>query len=146
MCQDTGTAIVMGKKSEGMLTGADDAEWISKGGQAALRGRPGRRTWVTGFPASRRTPPLYSPVLPVGRRRCVDHEAMALGEYRNGSEVHLQAVLGPHSADRFRVERTFAWLGRYRWLSKDYEYRTETSEAMIYAAMTQLMARRLARW
>ncbi|MFT4042264.1 MAG: fumarate hydratase [Gordonia sp. (in: high G+C Gram-positive bacteria)] len=31
MCQDTGTAIVMGKKSEGVLTGADDAEWISRG-------------------------------------------------------------------------------------------------------------------
>lgn len=31
MCQDTGTAIVMGKKSEGVLTGAEDGEWISKG-------------------------------------------------------------------------------------------------------------------
>ena len=31
MCQDTGTAIVMGKKSEGVLTGADDAEAISLG-------------------------------------------------------------------------------------------------------------------
>ena len=31
MCQDTGTAIVMGKKSEQVLTGADDAEWISRG-------------------------------------------------------------------------------------------------------------------
>ncbi|AYF78847.1 fumarate hydratase [Nocardia yunnanensis] len=31
MCQDTGTAIVMGKKSEGVLTGADDAAWISRG-------------------------------------------------------------------------------------------------------------------
>ncbi len=31
MCQDTGTAIVMGKKSEGVLTGADGAEAISKG-------------------------------------------------------------------------------------------------------------------
>jgi fumarate hydratase class I len=31
MCQDTGTAIVMGKKSEGVLTGADDAEAISRG-------------------------------------------------------------------------------------------------------------------
>ncbi|MFW0784418.1 fumarate hydratase [Gordonia sp. CPCC 206044] len=31
MCQDTGTAIVMGKKSEGVLTGADDAEWVSRG-------------------------------------------------------------------------------------------------------------------
>ncbi|WP_028660002.1 fumarate hydratase [Nocardioides insulae] len=31
MCQDTGTAIVMGKKSEGVLTGADDGETISRG-------------------------------------------------------------------------------------------------------------------
>ncbi len=31
MCQDTGTAIVMGKKSEGVVTGADDGEAISQG-------------------------------------------------------------------------------------------------------------------
>jgi fumarate hydratase class I len=31
MCQDTGTAIVMGKKSERVLTGVDDGEWISRG-------------------------------------------------------------------------------------------------------------------
>ncbi len=31
MCQDTGTAIVMGKKSEGVLTGTEDGEWISRG-------------------------------------------------------------------------------------------------------------------
>jgi fumarate hydratase, class I len=31
MCQDTGTAIVMGKKSEGVLTGSDDGEAISQG-------------------------------------------------------------------------------------------------------------------
>ena len=31
MCQDTGTAIVMGKKSERVVTGVDDAEWISRG-------------------------------------------------------------------------------------------------------------------
>src|SRR3954464_1540253 len=35
MCQDTGTAIVMGKKSEGVLTGADDGEAISRGGYDA---------------------------------------------------------------------------------------------------------------
>jgi putative transposase len=46
---------------------------------------------------------------------------------------------------RWVVERTFAWLGRYRRLSKDYEELTETSEAMIYAAMVRLMVRRLAR-
>ena len=31
MCQDTGTAIVMGKKSEGVLTGSDDAQTVSRG-------------------------------------------------------------------------------------------------------------------
>jgi putative transposase len=46
---------------------------------------------------------------------------------------------------RWVVERTFGWLGRNRRLSKDYEARTETSEAMIYWAMTRLMVRRLAR-
>ena len=45
---------------------------------------------------------------------------------------------------RWVVERTFAWLGFYRRLSKDYEVLTETSEAMIYAAMVRLMVRRLA--
>jgi fumarate hydratase, class I len=30
-CQDTGTAIVMGKKGEGVLTGVNDEEWIARG-------------------------------------------------------------------------------------------------------------------
>lgn len=46
---------------------------------------------------------------------------------------------------RWVVERTFGWLGRYRRLSKDYEVLPETSEATLYAAMTHLMVRRLAR-
>jgi len=45
---------------------------------------------------------------------------------------------------RWIVERTFGWLGRYRRLSKDYEGRTDNSEAMILIAMTNLMSRRLA--
>jgi putative transposase len=46
---------------------------------------------------------------------------------------------------RWIVERTFGWFGRYRRLSKDYEYLTKTSEAMIRVAMIHLMVRRLAR-
>jgi putative transposase len=45
---------------------------------------------------------------------------------------------------RWIVERTFAWLGRYRRLSKDYEYLPQTSETMIRVAMIHLMVRRLA--
>lgn len=44
---------------------------------------------------------------------------------------------------RWIVERTFAWLSKYRRLSKDYEYHPETSEALIYIAMTHVMVRRL---
>ena len=46
---------------------------------------------------------------------------------------------------RWAVERTFSWLGQSRRLSKEYERLCETSEAIIYAAMTRIMARRLAR-
>jgi transposase len=45
---------------------------------------------------------------------------------------------------RWVVERTFAWLGRNRRLSKDYERLCETTETWIYLAMTRLMLRRIA--
>lgn len=63
----------------------------------------------------------------------------------------LQTVLRPVGVKgfvvlpkRWIVERTFAWLARYRRHSKDYERTTESSEAMTYIAMINLMSRRLA--
>ena len=44
---------------------------------------------------------------------------------------------------RWIVERTFAWLGKCRRLSKDYEQTIPSSEAMIRWAMIGLMLRRL---
>jgi putative transposase len=44
---------------------------------------------------------------------------------------------------RWVVERTFAWMGRNRRLSKDYERSTQVSETGIQVAMTKLMLRRL---
>ena len=58
------------------------------------------------------------------------------------SDVLKGFVVLPH---RWIVERTFGWLNRSRRLSKDYERLPETSEAWVYAAMTRLMVRRLAR-
>ena len=45
---------------------------------------------------------------------------------------------------RWVVERTFAWLGRYKRLAKDYELNPVHSESMIYVAMIQLLLKRLA--
>jgi putative transposase len=44
---------------------------------------------------------------------------------------------------RWVVERTHAWVGRYRRNSRDYERRTESSEATIKVSMIHLMLRRL---
>ena len=45
---------------------------------------------------------------------------------------------------RWVVERTFAWFGKYRRLSKDYEALLRVSEAFIYVASIHLLVRRLA--
>jgi putative transposase len=45
---------------------------------------------------------------------------------------------------RWVAERTFAWISHNRRMGKDYECLCATGEALIYAAMTRLMVRRLA--
>ncbi|HWB14713.1 MAG TPA: IS5 family transposase [Pirellulales bacterium] len=64
----------------------------------------------------------------------------------------IQTVLRPAGLKGFQVlpkrwivERTFAWLGKYRRHSKDFERNPRTSEAMIYATMLHVMLRRLTR-
>lgn len=47
---------------------------------------------------------------------------------------------------RWVVERTFAWLGKCRRLTRDYEALAESSKAWIYLAMSRLYLRRLARF
>ena len=59
---------------------------------------------------------------------------------RRGEQVTGFEVL----AHRWIVERTFAWLSRYRRFSKDYEFHTRTGENFIYLAMINLMLHRLA--
>lgn len=73
---------------------------------------------------------------------------------RDGGMRHTWAPVGapPRIVPRFAVvprrwvvERTFAWLGRYRCLGKDYEYLPATSENTVYLAMALALLHRLAR-
>lgn len=44
---------------------------------------------------------------------------------------------------RWVVERTFAWIERYRRMSKDYEFLCHTQETMMQLAMTKTMLKRI---
>ena len=46
---------------------------------------------------------------------------------------------------RWVVERTFGWLHNFRRLSKDYEFRTDSSEAFILIAASKILIARLAK-
>jgi len=65
--------------------------------------------------------------------------------------ITLQIVTPPRNLHTFKllprrwvVERTFAWLGRFRRLSKDYEQLPALSEAFIYIASIRRLVRLVA--
>ena len=49
-------------------------------------------------------------------------------------------IVGPN----WIVERTFAWLGRHRRLSNDYQFHVQTSQVLITVAACALLLRRIA--
>src|SRR5581483_7005877 len=99
------------------------------------------------------------------RRLTADHlirltEVRADSKYRNnhldayleesGATYRIRVVKRPDGSvgwvklpKRWVVERTFAWLGRYGRHSRDYERRTESSEAMIRVSATHMLLKRL---
>jgi transposase len=100
---------------------------------------------------------------PTGRRRCkrgrrgprIWADGGYTGHLTDWTTQHLGVVLDivRRSDDvqgfqvlprRWVVERSFAWLLRSRRLVRDYERRTDTSEAVILWSMTMLMSRHLA--
>lgn len=89
----------------------------------------------------------------------VRHAPRARGEWRPIGDLNdlrtlrFEWVRLPKAPKQFRgilprrwvAERTFSWLGQSRRLAKEYERLCATSEAYIYAAMSRIMLRRLAR-
>ena len=81
------------------------------------------------------------------------HKWTPIGDVKDLTTLRFEWLKVPRTGRGFRgvlprrwvVERTFAWLGQNRRLSKEYERLCETSEALILAAMSRLMVRRLAR-
>jgi transposase len=76
-------------------------------------------------------------------------EAWAAEWTKEGKKVDWQKLLPLGGFQvlprRWVVERSLAWICHNRRMSKDYERLCATGEALVYAAMTRLMVRRLAR-
>jgi putative transposase len=79
-----------------------------------------------------------------------NHDFSAWLERYSRGEWHMEISRRPVDAEGFRplrvrrvVERTFAWIGRYRRNSEDYERRTDSSEGMVLMSPMSLMLRRL---
>lgn len=85
-----------------------------------------------------------------GDNKYHNHEFYAFLDKHSQKKWRLEISSRPADAEGFKplrirwvVERTFAWIGRYRRNSKDYEKRTDSSESMILISSMSLMLRRL---
>lgn len=68
------------------------------------------------------------------------------GHWRHKSDPPLTTNKGFQVVHRrWAVERTFAWFGRCRRLSKDYEELIETATAWVWIAALRILLRRFAR-
>jgi transposase len=113
---------------------------------ANVQDRAGAESWLACLPHK------------FSRLRCIWADQAYMGDLvtwvgglRSWRRVRLEIVKRPEETHSFLllpkrwvVEWTFVWLDRYRCLSKDDEYVTQTSEAMIRVAMIRLMVHRLA--
>jgi putative transposase len=85
-----------------------------------------------------------------GDNKYHNHEYYAWLATHSHGQWHMEISSRPPGTKGFKplrirwvVERTFAWIGRYRRNSKDYEKRTDSSESMIALSCISLMLRRL---
>ena len=76
-------------------------------------------------------------------------EAWAAEWAKEGKKVDWQKLLPPRGFQvlprRWVVERSLAWICHNRRMAKDYERLCASGEAFVYAGMSRLMVRRLAR-
>ena len=111
--------------------------------RANLQDRAGARLLLLRLPASTR---LRRLLFDAGyrsrplRRWCQQHLAVTPEFVQRLTERGFHLLPG-----RWVVERTFAWLGKCRRLSKDYEVLPRVSASFVHLAMIHLMLRRLVR-
>ena len=89
---------------------------------------------VPSDPGRRICPSIGSPVSPAACQVW----AARVAEREPHMTAHAELVICEQS-----IERTIAWIMRNRRMSRDYEFLSETTEALIYVAMIRLMLRRL---
>jgi putative transposase len=83
--------------------------------------------------------------------KCHNHDLNAWKARQAELRWRLEVVSRPVGANgfvllpkRWVVERTFAWLGRARRLSRDYEWHTASSECMVRIRGIQILLNRMA--